>query len=269
MNINLVLAINAAIAAGREIISIYNDQDSDFKIEVKSDNSPLTIADKKSHCIIERMLSISNLPILSEEGKSIDYKERKQWDKLWIVDPLDGTKEFINRNGEFTVNIALIENELPFFGVIFVPVTGELYFGGKGFPSRKVLVENEFSTEELITKAEFLPLRQPERVFTVVVSRSHMNEKTQDYLIDIINTRKEKSQLTKVEYISRGSSLKICLVAEGKADIYPRFGPTMEWDTAAGHAIVKFAGKQVVRADNGEELMYNKENLLNPFFVVK
>ncbi len=257
-------AIQAAIKAGKEILSIYNDPQSDFSIERKADNSPLTIADKASHRIINELLQDTNLPLLSEEGKQISYAERKNWESFWLVDPLDGTKEFIKRNDEFTVNIALITNGKPEMGVIYVPVTGTLYVGITGTGTWKLEnVTDSVNFEILQQSGEKLTGSIPHETYTVIGSRSHRNEETNQYIDKL---REKHPQL---EIISRGSSLKICQVAEGLADEYPRFGPTMEWDTAAGHAIANAAGKKLWLTDYSQELNYNKENLLNPYFIVK
>ncbi len=257
-------AIQAAIKAGKEILSIYNDPQSDFSIERKADNSPLTIADKASHRIINELLMATSLPVLSEEGKEIPYAERKKWESFWLVDPLDGTKEFIKRNDEFTVNIALITNGKPEMGVIYVPVTGALYVGITGTGAWKLENATDNSVFDTLQQSgEKLTGNVPHDKYTVIGSRSHRNEETNQYIDKL---REKHPQL---EIISRGSSLKICQVAEGLADEYPRFGPTMEWDTAAGHAIANAAGKHLWLTDYSQELNYNKENLLNPFFIVK
>ncbi len=261
MNENYLIAIKAAIEAGKEILEVYNSDD--FQVQIKADNSPLTLADKRANTKIMSYLDGTNLPVLSEEGKEIPFTERQKWKKFWLVDPLDGTKEFIKRNGEFTVNIALIEGHTPIFGVIYVPITKELFYGGLDFGAHKVLNIDSFdeSREVLIDKSEKLPLILS-RPFTVVASRSHLSTETQEYI------EKLKELHSDLEFISKGSSLKLCAVAEGTADVYPRFAPTMEWDTAAGHAIVKAMGGTVSKTD-GTPLVYNKENLLNPWFIVK
>lgn len=257
-------AISAAINAGNEILKIYNDPSSDFSVEKKADNSPLTIADKASHRIIEELLKTTNLPILSEEGRSIPFEERKNWQQFWMVDPLDGTKEFIKQNGEFTVNIALIENTQPVAGIIYIPVTRTLYFGDVKTGARKLEnAEDDVTLNDVINRGHKLPQNIQPRNFTIVGSRSHANAETKTY----IENRKQEHQ--QIDIISKGSSLKICMVAEGLADEYPRFGPTMEWDTAAGHAIANTAGKKLWQTDLKNELTYNKKNLLNPFFIVK
>ena len=256
------IAITAAIKAGREILKIYNN--SDFLVEKKADNSPLTAADKASHDEIEKQLRSTNIPILSEEGTEIAYNERKKWETFWLIDPLDGTKEFIKKNDEFTVNIALIKKGNPVMGIIFVPVLQVLYIGIKGEGAWKLKTRNiEVTFEEIKNKGQQLPEPNKNKIFSIVGSRSHMSKETEEYINEL------KKQHEQIDIISRGSSLKICMVAEGLANEYPRFGPTMEWDTAAGHAIANAAGKKLWLTDLSDELNYNKENLLNPFFIVK
>ena len=232
----VMAAIDAALKAGENILSIYDDPASDFEIERKADNSPLTIADRKAHEAIVAILNDTPFPVLSEEGKHLDYEVRRKWDTLWIVDPLDGTKEFIKRNGEFTVNIALVQNSVPVLGV--APV-------GKGT-----------TLQQMIKESELMPLEDVRDHFIVVASRSHLSPETETYIADL------KKKHGSVELISSGSSIKICLVAEGSADVYPRFAPTMEWDTRA-------AGMEVYQAGKDEPLRYNKEDLLNPWFIVE
>lgn len=235
-------------------MNIYDDPKADFGIERKADNSPLTRADKAAHARIMTFLEPTGIPVLSEEGAHLPYSIRRQWQRLWIVDPLDGTKEFIKRNGEFTVNIALAENGSPVMGVIYVPVKQQLYYGCIG----------EGAYKEELGQRVTLPLKSDtERAFTVVASRSHLSKETADY-IDLLRRDHPDLQLA-----SSGSSLKICLVAEGKADVYPRHAPTMEWDTAAGDAIARAARREVVDALTGEPLRYNKEDLHNPWFIVR
>ncbi len=251
------IAVKAAIKAGKEILDVYYN--SDFEVEFKSDNSPLTIADKRAHKVINGFLSSTNIPVLSEEGKTISYGERKNWKLFWLVDPLDGTKEFIKRNDEFTVNIALIEGNSPIAGVVYVPVTKELFWGNnKGSFSAKFDEESES-----IADVRKLPIISSKEYFVVAGSKSHMNSETEAYIQSLDTEGKP------VIMISKGSSLKICMIAAGEADVYPRLAPTMEWDTAAAHAIVKFAGKNIFQFDSNEPVVYNKENLLNPWFVVK
>lgn len=264
----VMAAIDAALKAGEEVRLIYDDPASDFEIERKADNSPLTIADRKAHEAIVAILNETPFPVLSEEGKHLDYEIRRQWDTLWIVDPLDGTKEFIKRNGEFTVNIALVQNAVPVMGVIYVPVKKELYFAVEGVGAYKFIspiigLEDGVTLEKMIEKSERLPVNVVRDHFVIVASRSHLTPETEAYIADL------KKKHGSVELKSSGSSLKICLVAEGMADVYPRFAPTMEWDTAAGHAIARAAGMEVYQAESDEPLQYNKENLLNPWFIVE
>lgn len=242
--------INAiAVEAGEEILKIY--QSGDFNVEIKDDNSPLTLADKASHKIIKKKLAefYPDIPLLSEEGKEIDFEERSQWDGFWLVDPLDGTKEFIKRNGEFTVNIALIKNGYPELGVIYAPVWDTLYYSDKKNGAFKMQGENKSQ-----------PLRVAKNTgngFIAVKSRSHSSEDEQKVL----------SQFNIKDSISVGSSLKFGMVAEGKAHIYYRHGPTWEWDTGAGQAIVEGAGGSVTA--NGERVVYNKPIIKNGSFLVK
>ena len=257
----LNIAIKASIEAGAEIINIYN---KDFDVAYKADESPLTAADTASNEVIMKYLKPTGIPVLSEEGKSIDYAERSNWEYMWIVDPLDGTKEFVKRNGEFTVNIALIKNGMPILGVIYIPVVKTLYFGTEQTASWKVNQLEQFSkVDEVMENGIKLPENIPGKPFTIVGSKSHMTPETEAYF------DKLKQKHGKVEVLSRGSSLKICMVAEGVADIYPRFAPTMEWDVAAGHAIVLFSGAEMVHHDSELPLTYNKEDLLNPWFIVR
>ncbi len=265
---NLLLAVKAALKAGEEILQIYTDPSSDFGIERKADNSPLTLADKKAHEIILSFLQTSPYPVLSEEGKSVAYSDRRNWHTLWIVDPLDGTKEFIKRNGEFTVNIALVKDGVPVLGVIYVPVKRSLYFAEVSLGAYRLEDADRSgmyeSVEQLLESAERLPLQKKSRdEFIIVASRSHLSVETEVYIKEM------EKQHESVKLLSSGSSLKICLVAEGSADVYPRFAPTMEWDTAAGHAIAKAAGMEIYQAAKELPLLYNKEDLLNPWFIVE
>ena len=262
MKNSLNIAITAALEAGKAILEIYHS--GAFDIEIKGDNSPLTRADKASHNVIMSYLESTGIPVLSEEGRDIPYQERKDWKQLWIVDPIDGTKEFIKRNGEFTVNIALIEDQKTVIGIIFVPVTGELYFSSKKLGAFKVKVDlNNFNIEELILNASKLPLKRKESIFTIVASRSHMSPETESYVQQMRNIHGE------VDLISKGSSLKLCMVAEGTANCYPRFAPTMEWDTAAGQAICEHAGFKVIDWETKESMLYNRQELLNKWFLVE
>ena len=264
--INLNQLIKASIDAGEAIMKVY---ETDFDVEHKSDASPLTLADTNSHNVIVSALKkhYHHIPILSEEGQDIPYEERKDWEMFWLVDPLDGTKEFVKRNGEFTVNIALIHNQKPVIGVIYAPVLDTLYIGQVGLGAYKI--ENckaVWNNQMPITQiGEQLP-NQTTDIFTVVASRSHMSEETATFI------REAEAKHGEVVNLSAGSSIKLCLVAEGKADAYPRFAPTMEWDTAAGQAIVEAVGGTVTIAEGEEKetkpLLYNKENLRNPWFLV-
>lgn len=257
----LKIAISAALEAAKEILKIYHSDD--FEVQLKSDDSPLTRADLVSHQVIESYLKPTNIPILSEEGKDISYDERKDWGQLWIVDPIDGTKEFIKRNGEFTVNIALIENQRPILGVVYAPVLNELYFSSNKLGGFKVSVDlTNFDVNNLIDSSVKLPLSREDKTFTIVVSRSHLSDETVDFIEEI---KKEKGD---VRLISKGSSLKLCLVADGSADCYPRFAPTMEWDTAAGQAICEHTGFRVIDWETKKDLLYNRPKLLNNWFVV-
>ena len=257
----LEIAITASLEAGKKVLEVYNS--SNYEIEIKSDNSPLTLADKLSHKTIMSYLNITNIPVLSEEGKLTDYNFRKDWNQLWIVDPLDGTKEFIKRNGDFTVNIAFVsENKLQ-IGVIFVPVKSILYFSSFDQGSYKTIVDlNNFSTKNLIENALKLPINRSNKNFTIVTSRSHISKDTIEY-IQIMNEKHSN-----IDFIKIGSSLKFCMVAEGKADCYPRFSPTMEWDTAAGQAICEHAGFNVINWHTKKKIKYNRLKLLNDWFIV-
>jgi 3'(2'), 5'-bisphosphate nucleotidase len=262
----LLTAINAVIRAGALIMEVYNS--GDFQVNLKSDATPLTLADRKANAEIVESLMKTRIPVLSEEGRNLHYEERKGWEYFWLVDPLDGTKEFIKRNDEFTINIALVFNGYPIIGVVYVPVLGQLYFALQGKGSYKVeKIERELGNipelESVIDKSYKLPLANKHHIFTVVASRSHPSPEIQDYINKL-------SQLYgEVKTISRGSSLKICMVAEGEADVYPRFGKTSEWDTAAGQAVAENAGCQVISLEDGKRLVYNKETLDNPWFIVK
>ena len=261
----LFVALKSVLDAGLAILKVYNE--CSCFIYKKEGCSPLTEADLISHKIIASYLSQTDYPILSEEGKNILYRKRRKWKQFWLVDPLDGTKEFIKRNGEFTVNVALVENGSPILGIVYAPVFGDLYFALSGMGAYKAKVFgndiDKVGLEKIIKVSKKLEPdnRKNEKEVVVVASRSHMSEKT------IVFIEKFKKKGCNVKLISKGSSLKLCLVAEGKADIYPRFAPTMEWDTAAGQAIVEISGGKVIDAETGEPLKYNKENLLNPPFI--
>ena len=250
-----------ALEAGNTIMEIYN---RDFSIEYKDDKSPLTEADLKSNEIIVSALEALNstlkiqhptfksIPIMSEEGKLIAYDDRKDWEYYWCIDPIDGTKEFIKKNGEFTVNIALIHKDTPVLGVVYAPALGDMYKAKKG--------ANAFKNDQK------LPLEvneTPEKSLRVVASKSHLSEETQAFIDDVAKTTEN------IEQVSKGSSLKLVMVAEGSADIYPRLAPTMEWDTAAADAVVRESGKMTYQFENNLPVVYNKQDLLNPWFLVK
>ncbi len=237
--------VKLARRAGDAILDVYGSPD--FDVEIKEDNSPLTRADQASHDVLTALEDYLDLPLLSEEGDMPPVEERTSWPAHWLIDPLDGTKEFIKRNGEFTVNIALIENHETVFGVVHVPVSGATFAGGKAFGAWRIDGEN---AQPIGVAAE------PSGPVRVVASRSHMSDETQAYI----------DALGPTDVISAGSSLKFCRVADGSADVYPRLGPTMEWDTAAAQAVVEGAGGQVLVGD--APLRYNRDDMLNPHFLV-
>jgi 3'(2'), 5'-bisphosphate nucleotidase len=241
--------VRLAQRAGDAILSVYGEQ---FEVTHKTDQSPLTQADLRSHEILSQGLRAltPDLPVLSEEDADISFEQRRQWTRYWLVDPLDGTKEFVSRNGEFTVNVALIEDHVPVLGVVHVPVTGTTYGGQAGVGAFRQVAGQQ--PEPLRVRT---PAATPPRI---VGSRSHRGDSLDQFL----------PRLEPYEMIGVGSSLKFCLVAEGSADFYPRFGPTSEWDTAAAQAVVEAAGGAVLKTD-GERLRYNtKPELLNPNFLV-
>lgn len=250
----LELAKKAALEAGEAILEIYTS--GDFGVEMKSDQSPLTLADKAAHAIIVTHLQQTGLPLLSEEGINIPYGQRKNWEYFWLIDPLDGTKEFIKKTGEFTVNIALVHYNIPIAGVIYAPYMDVLYYGSKEGGVYKVATEKQLQLPFISEKNTIEALRQKETI-TVVASKSHMNEETNTFI----------NQFKNANFSSMGSSLKLMLLAEGAADIYPRLAPTMEWDTAAGDAILRSLNRGVYQQDLQTKLLYNKENLLNPSFI--
>jgi 3'(2'), 5'-bisphosphate nucleotidase len=277
----LLTALKAANYAGRAVLDVYRQ---DFEVWYKEDRSPLTTADQLSHDIIGDHLndpSIKNFPVLSEEGKDIPFERRRTWKYFWLVDPLDGTKDFIKRNGEFTVNIALIYQNRPVLGVIFAPVKKCFYFASKDIGAYRLryndddgLFDEIFENDEdemlgaILRQSDKLPFESSrldtyDLQLVIAGSRSHPSKEFDAFV------ESKKKKYAKVEVVSSGSSLKLCLVAEGRADIYPRLGPTMEWDTAAGQAIVEQANGSVLNYETGEPLQYNKENLLNPWFIVK
>jgi len=238
-----------ALEAGEAVMQVYR---KDFSIDYKDDKSPLTEADLKSNEIICSNLQslYPNIPIMSEENKQTEYEIRKNWDYYWCIDPIDGTKEFIKKNDEFTVNIALVYKDAPILGVVYAPALNEMYSAKKG--------------EGAFLNNQKLPLsinEKKQECMRVVASKSHLSQETQEF-IDALDTKH-------VEQVSKGSSLKLCMVASGEADIYPRLGPTMEWDTAAADAVVREAGKMTYLFEDETPMVYNKENLLNPWFIVK
>lgn len=296
MNVNqcsqlILTSLLASKHAGEAILDVYK---TDFTVDHKADNSPLTLADKRAHEIIMNALNkpvtfdngehnINNalIPVLSEEGRNISYDERKKWDLFWLVDPLDGTKDFVKKNGEFTVNIALISRNRPILGFIYVPVKDVFYFAAEGLGSYRLtnskIVTSKLTIEELLENSQKLPLKDKNNEvvldgklstankntsITVIGSRSHETKEQLEF------TEKINDKYEEVKTISAGSSLKFCFVAEGTADVYPRYGPTMEWDTGAGQAIVEQAEGCVIDMQELAPLKYNKENLLNPFFFV-
>ena len=240
-----------ATQAGQQILDVYNSDD--FNVEVKGDGSPLTLADRRAHQLIESALSAltPDIPILSEESADDAFAARRGWSRFWLVDPLDGTKEFVKRNGEFTVNIALIDQGKPIMGVVHTPVQQQTHYAAQKLGAFKATKDGE----KKISVAN-----HPLKTIKMVASRSHRGEAVEQYMTNLQQNNQP------VEIVSMGSSLKLCLIAEGAADIYPRLGPTSEWDTAAAHCVVDCAGGKVVRLD-GAPLVYNKENILNPWFL--
>ncbi len=241
--------INIAYDAGKAILEIY--ESDDLGIESKADESPLTKADKAANDIICAGLAkiTPGIPIISEENKEVSYEQRKDYDYFWMVDPLDGTKEFIKRNGEFTVNIALIHNQKSIAGVVYAPVLDNMYYAIEG-EGAYIIEDNE--QVPLVSNV----YHKHDSKLKVVCSRSHLNEATQAFVDDY----------SEPELIAKGSSLKFLILAEGGAELYPRLAPTMEWDTAAAHVILTESGGSITQP-NGSPLLYNKENLLNPHFI--
>jgi len=254
--IDLDRILGAAVTAGSVIMEIY---ERDFEVDFKSDQSPLTEADRQANSVIMDSLSTHypHIPIISEENKEVAYAERSEWEQFWLVDPLDGTKEFIKKNGEFTVNIALIKKGLPVAGIVYRPVERISYSAESGSGAFRTLIGRE--AQRIHNDKHYL---DQEKV-SVVASRSHITPEVADFVEKLKESGKE------VNLISVGSSLKLCLVAEGSANVYPRFGPTMEWDTGAAHAVVLESGRDVISHETGESLLYNKPSLLNPWFIVE
>jgi len=264
-------AVYATLLASRKVKEIYDSRD--FGVNLKSDSTPLTKADTIADNEIRDSLLHTFIPLLSEERRMVHYEERANWSLYWLVDPIDGTREFIKTNGEFTVNIALIEEGHPVIGVICLPAMQKLYFAARDFGSFRIAgdVLNSLQTKEdctpekLIAMAERLPLsKDPKRPYTVVSSRSHLAPEMSEYF-EVLRAQHPDM----LDPIPRGSSEKFCMVAEGSADLYPRITKTSEWDTAAGQAICELAGCEVVTKDTFEPLVYNKETMLNPPFIVR
>lgn len=255
LGVELAPLINAVKAAGEAILEIYK---TEFDVEIKGDDSPLTAADKAANEVLMRYVReyTPEINVISEENKTVEYADRKGWSKFWLIDPLDGTKEFIKKNGEFTVNIALIIENAPALGLVYQPTTDTLYIGISKEGTWKV--SSEGTVEKLGNQPHYTELSEVK----VVASRSHLSDEVVKFVEDL------KEQGKTVEFISAGSSLKFCLVAEGIANVYPRLGPTMEWDTGAAHAVALGAGRDVKVAFEEHSLSYNKENLLNPYFIV-
>lgn len=258
--------IPAAIQAGWEIMQVYNQVE--IQSTLKEDHSPLTLADQKAEQAILNILDSTHIPIISEEALNKPWEIRKSWEACWVVDPLDGTKEFLKRNDEFTVNIAYVEHGVPSLGIVFAPATGELFIGDTSFGAFKLVLPTPITYLYNVGGIEWNKQQLPfppakVRPYTVVASRSHLNQETEQFIGEA------KQNYPDLTLLSRGSSLKLCMVAEGNADIYPRFAPTMEWDTAAGHAVALAAGCRVFDPTNKQPLSYNKEDLRNPWFIVE
>jgi 3'(2'), 5'-bisphosphate nucleotidase len=261
-------AFNAALRAGAGIMEIYNGE-QEFLVNLKSDNTPITEADRRSHETIKDYLSRTRIPLMSEEGRDLLYEERCGWDLYWLVDPLDGTLEFIKRTGEFTINIALMVNNRPTVGVVYVPTSGRIYFAIEGRGAWKRIGMNpnpnaQMNISEIMRGAEPLPQTDgANNPKVVALSRSHISPDTHI----VVDSLKEK--FGKIEILTQGSSLKLCLVAEGLVDIYPRTTPTSEWDTAAGECILNEAGGSIRELEHNSTLNYNKPTLINPNFICK
>jgi len=256
-------AVRAAMCAGAEIMDVYCEQS--FEVEYKSDKSPLTKADIRANAVITAVLRETDLPILSEEGVHLPYEERQAWKQFWLIDPLDGTSEFVAKSGDFCVNVALIDNTEPILGVIYSPVKDTVWFGAMGFGAYKIeeatKVIDDFSFESMQNAAIKLPYRNTGDEFVFVASRSNLNAATKAF-IDTVSTEYPKTRIAHI-----GSALKFTVLADGMADLYPRFATTSEWDTGAGHAILKSIGGNIFQADTNIPLVYNKANLDNPGFV--
>lgn len=268
----LFIALRAAAKAFPEILSVYNGP---FSVDSKDDLSPITEADRRSNkIIVDELSGHSAYGIISEEGEGTPFADRRSWEQFWLVDPLDGTKEFVKRNGEFTINIAFVAGRIPVLGVVYAPVLDLLYFASADIGSYRLEGFSDLAAgipADLVKRATKLTSKTPlvldekkkHKKITVIGSRSHSSQDFDGYIQELQQRCSEQ-----IEIITIGSALKPCFVAEGKADIYPRFGPTMEWDTAAAHAVVRGVGKRMTAYDGGKELIYNKEVLVNPSFLV-
>lgn len=259
---------NAAVRAGAAIMKIYKNND-DYDISLKSDHTPITIADRMAHDTIKEALGSTRIPILSEEGRSMLYDERKNWELFWLVDPLDGTVEFIKGNNEFTVNIALMENNICISAIVYVPYHHKIYIAERGrgaWVMEDVTPDAEasFTYDDIHSGIRSLPLtEQSHEVFRVAVSRSHQTPETHEHIAMLRATHPD------LEIVEQGSSYKFCLLAEGSVDYYIRTTTTSEWDTAAGELILLEAGGSTYAYPTGESLAYNKESLDNPWFVAR
>lgn len=264
----LPYAYNAALRAGAAILSIY-DGVEDYELTIKDDNTPLTAADREAHRIIREYLALTRVPLLSEEGREMLYEERRGWDLYWMVDPLDGTKEFLKGNGEFTVNIALMLNNRPVLAVVYVPYIARMYFSDRevgSFLKTGAVADSDASQSagEIFDGAVSLPLHTaPNDPIKIAVSRSHNNEETYR-MINMIKTK-----FPDTEVVEQGSSYKFCLLAEGVIDCYVRTSNTYEWDTAAGELILEVAEGMTRALPSKDRLEYNKISLLNPHFICK
>lgn len=261
----LPCAFNAAVRAGAEIMKVYHNSES-YDIKVKSDNTPLTIADRLAHNKIKEVLGSTRIPILSEEGREMLYDERKNWDMFWLIDPLDGTIEFIKGNNEFTVNIALMSENECVGAIVYVPYLGKAYFAEQGCGA--MLLEGiypdenaNYTNRDIRSKAQMLPLSSATHdKFRIAVSRSHQTAETAEYV------EKMRKMHPEIDIIEQGSSYKFCLMAEGAIDYYPRTTTTYEWDTAAAELILVESGGLVRSLPDHRPLRYNKEDLHNPWF---
>jgi len=251
--------MRAALKAGEKTLKYYR---TELDVTKKADDSPLTCADLESNKAINECLAVSEIPILSEENDTISWTTRKKWNTYWLIDPLDGTKEFIHKRDEFTINIALIENNSPVLGVVYAPALNLLYYGMEEKGSFKAAASAGYTVEEVKKCSVPIFVGFSFERLRIITSRSHFSTETNLF----IDGLKKYAPVEKLN--SMGSSLKLCMVAEGSADIYPRYGPTMEWDTAAGHAVVVNAGGTIIELTEFHTLLYNKKDLHNPHFIV-